>query len=204
MGLVEALNAVGVALSANPSGAPATQSLGSSLTIAALVIQLVVILVFLCLAALFHRRCVKAGVQVKSVKTLLATLYASMALILARCVYRLAEHTTGHTNIDLDNIEALRSLGPVLRYEVFFYVFEAALMLLNSALWNVWNPGRFLPRDCHVYLARDGTEVEGEEVRDGRSWMVRIASLATFGILFREKRKGLGFRELEQYPAVTS
>ncbi|KAI8959056.1 hypothetical protein F5Y11DRAFT_350904 [Daldinia sp. FL1419] len=199
MGLVEALNSLGVSLSANPSASSSTQSLGSNLTIAALIIQLCLIVIFVCLAGLFHRRCLRENVQVKGVKILLHALYMSMALILVRCIYRLVEHT-GSTNVDLDNIEALRNLSPILRYEAFFYIFEATLMLLNSILWNIWNPGRFLPREHHVYLSRDGTEVYGEEDTDDRPLLAKTANVLTFGILFRKKKQTRGFEELAQYP----
>ncbi|KAI1370493.1 hypothetical protein F4677DRAFT_451371 [Hypoxylon crocopeplum] len=205
MVLVETLNALGVSLSANPSSSPTTQSLGSSLTIAALVIQLVVIIIFICLAGLFHRRFSKAkilgNIHTKAVYTLLITLYMSMILILVRCIYRLVEHT-GNTNVDLDNIESLRNLSPILRYEVFFYIFEASLMLINSVLWNVWNPGRLLPKDYHIYLAQDGTEVEGEEQSDNRPLLAKTANVLTFGVLFRKKRQVQGFEELAEYSAV--
>ncbi|KAI1808219.1 hypothetical protein F4811DRAFT_548957 [Daldinia bambusicola] len=201
MGLVELLNSLGVSLSTNPSSSSSTQSLGSNLTIAALVIQLVLIVVFVCLAGIFHQRCLRANVQVRAVKVLLYTLYASMALILVRCIYRLVEHT-GNTYVDLDNIEALRSLSPILRYEAFFYVFEATLMLINSILWNVWNPGRFLPRESHIYLSRDGTEVHGEEESDDRPLLTKIlAHPMIFGFCFRKKKQTLEFEELSQYPA---
>ncbi|KAI2622493.1 hypothetical protein GGR54DRAFT_65964 [Hypoxylon sp. NC1633] len=204
MVLVEALNSVGVALSANPSGNPKTQTLGNDLTLAALAIQLVVIMIFICLAGLFHRRCTKANivasVHTKAIRTLLITLYASMALILVRCIYRLVEHT-GNTNVKLSDIESLRSLSPILRYEAFFYIFEATLMLINSVLWNVWNPGRFLPKGRHIYLAREGTEVEGEkEASDRRPLLAKTANLLTFGVLFRKKKPDHQFQELGEYP----
>lgn len=205
MGVVEALNAVGVALIANPSGR--SQSLGKNLTIAALALQVIIIAIFVALAALFHRRFTAGGrgrlqsVHTRAVKTTLRVLYASMALIFVRCVFRLVEHS-GNTDIDLDDIEALRALSPLKRYEVYFYVFEATLMLLNSWLWNVWHPGRFLPRNHHVYLAEDGTEVTGEKPEDSRPLLAKTAHLLTFGILFRNKngRRADGMRELGEYP----
>ena len=89
MALVEALNALGVAFSSNPSSSKSTQELGSHLTIAALAIQLAVIVTFVLLAGLFHRRCIKSNIHTKVVKTPLITLYVSMILILIRCIYRL-------------------------------------------------------------------------------------------------------------------
>ncbi|KAI8304059.1 hypothetical protein K4K61_006432 [Colletotrichum sp. SAR11_59] len=176
MAIVEVLNALGVALSSNPSSTPEKQALGSHLTLAALGIQLVLIVIFICLAALFHFRVSKAKIRPRSVTRMLSTLYASMCLIFVRCVYRLVEHT-GSTKVDLDDMATLRGLSPILRYEVYFYVFEASLMLVNSLIWNVWHPGRFLPRGHHVYLARDGVEVVGEKDIDAKSLRCSAASV---------------------------
>jgi len=149
--------------------------------------QLAAIVTFIILATVFHRRCFKRGLLVRAVSTSLITLYVSMALIFVRCIYRLVEHL-GATAVELDNLEALRKLSPILRYEVYFYIFEATLMLINSILWNIWNPGRYLPRDYHVYLAEDGSaELRGNEEPDDRSLLLRILSLLTFGLLFRQK-----------------
>ncbi|KAI0472989.1 hypothetical protein GGR56DRAFT_697839 [Xylariaceae sp. FL0804] len=193
MGLVETLNALGVSLSSNPSGAPATRSLGSRLTVAALSIQLGVIAAFVCLAAAFHRRCASVVLPTTAVPKLLRVLYASTALILARCVYRLVEHggDAGDADVDIADLAALRRLGPVLRYEGFFYAFEATLMLANSALWNVWHPGPVLPRHKRVHLAPDGTEVEGPEERDERP------------LWAKEKQAEGRFHELDRCPAGT-
>lgn len=195
MAVVEALNAVGVALGTNPSGN--SQSLGKNLILAAISIQVGVIIIFVALAVLFHIRFTRARIGSRAVTTILLVLYASMALIFVRCIYRLVEHT-GETKIDLDNMEALRRLSPLLRYEVYFYVFEASLMLINSCLWNAWHPGRFLPRDYHIYLAQDGTEVEGEKVEDSRPLLAKTAHVLTFGILFRNKKNVLQHRSHEQ------
>jgi hypothetical protein len=201
MAAVEVLNSVGVSLSANPSASHGQQTLGGNLTIAALVIQLVVIVIFICLAGLFHRNCTKANIHAKAVKTLLVTLYLSMALILLRCIYRLVEHT-GNTKVDLGDLESLKKLTPLLRYEVFFYIFEATFMLLNSFLWNVWHPGRLLPKSIHIFLTQDGTEVEGEEDLDDRSFLAKTANVLTFGILFRKKKQSQRFQELTDYPVT--
>ncbi|KAL7904285.1 hypothetical protein GGI35DRAFT_490002 [Trichoderma velutinum] len=198
MGVIEALNAVGAALSANPSGSPSSQALAKNLLLAVLVMQLAVITIFFCMATIFHMRCSKAAVQSKAVNTVLFTLYMSMSLIFIRCIYRLVEHT-GDTKIDIADIEALRQLSPLLRYEVFFYIFDATLMFLNSAIWNIWNPCRFLPRDPHTYLAQDGTEAMVEVIPDNRSLLAKIANVWTFGIFFRKKNTTVRFQELAEY-----
>ena len=195
MGLVEALNAVGVALASNPSSTQSKQSLGSNLTVAALGIQLAVIL-----AGEFHRRCKRAGIYPRAISTPLGTLYASMALILIRCVYRLVEHAGGTTTVKLSDPESLKVLSPLVRFEWFFYVFEAAIMLLNSALWNAWNPGRYLPRSRRVYLAWDGrTECEGREGPDERPLLKKAGAVLTFGFLFAREKGEREFEELGDY-----
>lgn len=198
MAVIELLNALGVSLSANPSSSESTQKLGSHLTIAAISMQLAAICIFVILSAIFHRRCIRARIRARPVSTPLNTMYVSMGLILVRCIYRLVEHLD-FTSIDLNDYESLLRLSPILRYEWFFYVFEATLMLLNSVLWNVWNPARYLPGKYHVYLAKDGvTELEGKE--DNRSLQHKLISMATFGLFFRKKIQGPPFQELEDYP----
>ncbi|KAK2786330.1 hypothetical protein FQN53_006698 [Emmonsiellopsis sp. PD_33] len=201
--LVEALNAGGVSLSANPSSSKTQQETGGYITIAALVLQLLVILIFICIAAIFHHRCAKARIRARPVQTPLITLYVSMLLIFIRCIYRLIQHT-GHTTIKIKDLASLRELSPLLRVEWFFYVFEAALIFINSVLWNVWNPGRYFPRNSRVYLARDGrTEVEGGEKGDDRPLLMKAGSVLTFGIFWRKKEGGwVGGEELDEYRSV--
>ncbi|KAF7561271.1 hypothetical protein G7046_g2874 [Stylonectria norvegica] len=188
LALVETLNSLGVSLSSNPSGKKSTQTMGGNLTLAALAIQLAVVAIFICLASIFHWRCAKANIRARAVSTPLYTLYTSMALILVRCIYRLVEHT-GNTAVDLGDTDSLKDLSPVLRYEWYFYVFEASLMLINSMLWNVWHPGRYLPENKHVILAQDGTtEIQGPRTSDNRSLLAKFASTLTFGLLFRNKK----------------
>ncbi|KAL4962003.1 putative RTA1 domain protein [Aspergillus stella-maris] len=184
--LVEFLNALGVSLSSNPSSSSTQQGIGSNMTIAALSLQIVVIITFVILSGLFQYRLRKAGVSSRKVTILLRTLYVSMTFILVRCIYRLVEHA-GHTTIDINDMEVLRELTPVLRYEWFFYVFEASLMLVNMVLWNVSHVGRFLPR-CHlVYLGRDGIEAVAEDRKDERSLGKRVGHVLSLGILYRKK-----------------
>lgn len=71
---------------------------------------------------------------------------------------------------------------PLLRYEVFFYVFEASLILLNSALWNVYHAGRYLPRDKVIVLSQDGrTERIVDESEPGHGWKQKPLGLVSFG-----------------------
>ncbi|KAL5353216.1 hypothetical protein ACLOAV_001251 [Pseudogymnoascus australis] len=193
--VVETLNSVGVALAANRSPNRNSQELGGQITIAALAIQLGVIMIFFVLAAIFHRRCAKAKIHARTISTPLTTLYVSMALILIRCIYRLVEYI-GNTTVRVGDTESLLALSPILRYEWFFYVFEASLMLINSVIWNVWNPGRYLPTNHRIYLARDGkTELEAKVHMAGRPWL----AVLTLGMFFREKQEYHPFLELDDY-----
>jgi hypothetical protein len=185
--LVETLNSLGISLSSNPSSSPTQQHLGNQMTLAALSIQLIVIIIFLLLASIFHERCTQSKPHAKAISATIFTLYTSMALIFIRCIYRLVEHL-GNTTVDINDPASLSDLSPILRYEWFFYVFEATLMLVNSVIWNIWHPGRYLPRNYRVYLARDGvTEVEMMEEVDGRSALEKAGAVLTFGVLFRKK-----------------
>lgn len=194
--VVETLNSVGVALSANRSPDHSSQELGGQITIAALVIQLGVIIAFFVLAAIFHRRCTKANIHGRAISTPLTTLYVSMALILIRCIYRLVEHF-GNTTVRVGDTKSLVALSPILRFEWYFYVFEASLMLINSLIWNIWNPGRYLPINHHIYLAPNGkTELEAKVQKAGRP----LLSFLTLGMFFREKQEYHPFLELEGNP----
>lgn len=76
-------------------------------------------------------------------------------------------------------------------------------MLINSVLWNVWNPGRYLPRKHHVYLAPDGRgEIEGQDVEDERPLLKKAGAVLSFGLLWRRKEGNLSFEELHNYPVA--
>jgi hypothetical protein len=122
-----------------------------------------------------------------------------MGLILVRCIYRLVEHV-GNTSVDLGDPEELRFLSPFLRYEWFFYVFEASLMLLNSFLWNVFNPGRYLPRHHTVYLAADGTTEIEEEVRNDQHVLVKAAYATIHALTFGLFRLFVRQKDEESHP----
>ncbi|GKT65667.1 RTA1 domain-containing protein [Colletotrichum tofieldiae] len=192
MALVEGLNAAGVALSANANAKESSKKAGHNLILVALALQVVVILVFAYLSITFHRRFIKARIpaQAKLVKSTLLTLYLSMTLIFVRCLYRLVENSLGTTSVDLRSMEALLRLSPILRYESYFYVFEASLMLVNSILWNARHPGPNLPRNVHIYLAQDGSEVEREdESSEHRPLLLTMANTLMFGLLIRDDKR---------------
>ncbi|KAF7949415.1 uncharacterized protein EAE97_002924 [Botrytis byssoidea] len=198
MALVEVLNSLGVALASNTRGSSSTVALGAHLTVAAVSIQLIAIIIFVSLGGIFYLRLQKASLDARNVNTMIFTLFASMALIFIRSIYRLVEHA-GPSQIDISDIDALRALSPLYRYEVFFYVFEASVMLINSALWNIWNPGRFIPCNDRIHLTREGIEVEGPKDPDTRSALIKTLNVLTFGLLFQRKRMNYVNQELSEY-----
>ncbi|GAW26147.1 putative rta1 domain protein [Rosellinia necatrix] len=69
----------------------------------------------------------------------------------------------------------LGAQSPIIRYEWYFYVFEAAIMLVNSVLINVRHPRRWLPQSTKVYLAKDGvSEIMGPGYKEDRGFVATL------------------------------
>jgi hypothetical protein len=142
----------------NPSSTQSKQGLRSKLTKISPAVQLVVIITCVVLAGLFFRDCTKKVVRSRKTNVSFIVLCSNMFLILIRCTYRLVEHM-GNVGLDISDIESLRQLIPVLHSKWFFYVFESTRMLLNPVIWNIWHPGRYMPRLHNIYLSPDGSEL---------------------------------------------
>ncbi|KAG7434110.1 Lipid-translocating exporter-like protein RTA1 [Fusarium oxysporum f. sp. raphani] len=174
-GIVEALNGWGASYSANQSLTDSEIEIGHALIKTSLLLQIVVAMLFITLAVTFHRRCVVAGITNERLYKPLWTLYTSMTLILVRTIYRIVEYFS---------VAELRygpgfdpaTISPIVRYEWFFYVFEAALMLCNLVMFNIRHPRRYLPKNNKIYLSTDGvTEIEGPGYKDPRNlWQTLI------------------------------
>ncbi|PMD42339.1 hypothetical protein L207DRAFT_632118 [Hyaloscypha variabilis F] len=173
--IIEALNANGAAYVANSSLSTSQQSTGKALLKAALCLQLGVLACFVLLATTFHLRCKKAHLFPENLHSALLTLYISSFLIGTRTLYRTVEYfTTSSIDFSSPTLKA-SDISPIMRYEWFFWVFEASLMAANSLLLNCRHPMRYLPRDCKVYLGEDGrTEVLGRGYEDSRAWWVTV------------------------------
>lgn len=137
--------------------------------------QIVVVVLFIALALYFQLKCRRHGINSPKLNSVLTTLYISTALITIRTIYRIVEY------FDLSNADYWNpnfdpmSMSPILRYEWFFYIFEASLMLMNSVLWNVRHPRRWLPKSSKVYLAKDGiTEITGPGYKQERNFFVTL------------------------------
>jgi hypothetical protein len=204
--IVEILNALGVSYLANPNLGGKIVKLGNILLKTSLIIQVLVIALFCAVAGLFHRRCIKAGITSRNIQRPLLTLYISMALILIRTIYRMAEHF-GASRIPLNPPPGWNpnSLSPIVRYEWFFYVFEASLMLINTVLWNVNHPRHYLPQDYHIYLAQDGkTELTGPGWEDDVPWFITFLDPfgVTAAVISSEKKKEKPFWEKNGFENV--
>ncbi|CAJ2508818.1 Uu.00g138440.m01.CDS01 [Anthostomella pinea] len=186
--VVESISGVGASYVANQSLPKEMQETGRSLLQAALIIQLVVVSLFLLLASAFHVRCRRNGVNHDKFNQALITLYMSEVIILVRCIYRTVEYF-GISRADFDSPTFdSASVSPVIRYEWFFYVFEATLMLCNSVLLNVRHPRRWLPKSTKVYLSKDGTtEIEGPGYKEDRKYVMTV--LDPFDIIGVVKRR---------------
>lgn len=172
--VVEALNANGAAYSANTTLPKSKQDLGHALLKASLILQLVIVGLFLLLAVVFHRRTLKNNIRNKNLTSALTTLYISTALLMTRTIYRVVEYFSVDQLHFVDGVDP-STFSPILRYEWFFYVFEASLMLCNTWLINIRHPRRYLPKSTKTYLARDCvTEITGPGYKEERNFLMTI------------------------------
>jgi hypothetical protein len=153
------------------------------------VLQLGVLACFVLLAVIFHRKCKKANSLPSNLHAALITLYVSSGLIGVRTIYRTVEYfTSASLNYSNPNLQP-SSISPVLRYEWFFWIFEATLMLINTFVLNARHPMRYLPRDNKIYLAEDGlTEVLGPGYKDKRRFLVTLLDPFDLVGMFRGRR----------------
>ncbi|OAQ72782.1 RTA1 domain-containing protein [Pochonia chlamydosporia 170] len=186
--VVEVLNGLGIAWVAQPTVKENLHNVGHGLLKASLLLQLFVIVLFLGTAGTFHYRCARGGVLTRATRFPLVTMYTSSLLVFVRCVYRTVEYFSSESMYGAKSVDELNALSPIIRYEWFFYVFEASLMLVNEGLWNVMHPRRFLPRDYHVYLAKDGkTELQGPGWEDERGFLMTM--IDPLGCMDRGKKE---------------
>jgi hypothetical protein len=161
-GVCEILIGNGAWRMANSSMTDAQRQAGAHMVMASLCLQAALFAGFGVLAALFHRKALKAGVLKREMKTVLWVMYVSASIITVRCIYRLVEYVLGWDS-------------EIYKNEVYFWIFEASIMWINSALLNVFHPGKRLPRSNGTFLAKDGvTERQGPGWDDDRPWPVTI------------------------------
>jgi hypothetical protein len=83
-------------------------------------------------------------------KRVVYPLYASLALITLRIIFRLVEFSSG-----------LHS--PITGTEVPFYVLEALPMWVALVLWNVWHPGKILVGPDSEFPTKSRAQKRGEK-----------------------------------------
>ena len=160
-------------------------AVGAAMIKAALILQLAIFLLFVAVTAVFHLRCVRAGVFARKIRIVVVLLYVSTALMLARGVYRTVEFFEGYG-------------GYLSTHEPFFWVFEASLMFANSAMLNVWFPARYLPRSNKVFLCKDGvTEEVGPGWVDKRPFLVTLLDPFDLVGLIKGRDKATAFWEAQ-------
>ncbi|KAJ5273721.1 hypothetical protein N7478_008846 [Penicillium angulare] len=201
MSLVEIFNGLGVAFSSNPTGHE--QNAGRILVLVSLSIQLTVILSFIIMTAIFWKHCYKSNIKNQAIPKLFVILYLSMSLILIRCIYRVVDHA-GHTSKDFKNVQDENQDSPLERYEWFFWVFEGTTMLGNSLLWNLFNPGRFLPRSTETWIGEDGLETgipRNQKPPSAESpvrMIVNVLTVGMWGLVFPKKKEEAKYDEVNQ------
>lgn len=184
--VVGILTGNGAARSANTSNPPSEIEAGADMVRASIILQLACFVGFIALEVVFHTRCIKAKVLSPKLKNIIMLLYASSALILVRNIYRVVEVWEGCESY-------------LATHEAFFYVFDGAVMLVNTVMWNVWHPMEFLPNDNKVYLSKDGkTELEGPGWVDKRPFLLTLVDPFDIVGLIKGKDKAKMFWENEE------
>ncbi|KAF2118960.1 RTA1 like protein-domain-containing protein [Lophiotrema nucula] len=169
---------------ANSSLTVKQRKLGSNLVTASLSLQAALFGAFGLLAAHFHYRANKAKALSKDLRIVLYVLYVSATIVTIRCIYRLVEYIEGWDST-------------VYKNEIFFWIFEAVIMLLNTFLLNLYHPGKRLPRSNSVFLARDGVTVrKGPGWDDDRPWIVTMFDPVDLWGLFTGKDKKTMFWDM--------
>ncbi|KAK5124568.1 hypothetical protein LTR85_001785 [Meristemomyces frigidus] len=183
--IIENLISVGAAKFADSTNSPSERRTGVVLVKVGLIMQAVSFTGYVLLLAIWHIRVKRAGLLSKKLRSVVWMLYASSALITTRCIYRVVEFFEGYT-------------GEVYTHEVYFWVFDASVMLVDSVLLNVFHPGKYFPQKSKIYLAKDGeTELKGPGWRDPRKWYWQVIDPFDVAGLFMKGRN-----DFWNYPPV--
>lgn len=114
------------------------QKRGTNIITGGLFIQVFFFGFFIIVSAVFHLRIIKAP-TIKSLRSevpwpkYMIILYTASCLIMVRSIFRIAEYIQGHD-------------GALLKTEVYIYIFDATLMFLTMALFNVFHPSHIISR----------------------------------------------------------
>lgn len=185
--VVEALTANGAARAIRADNDKDVE-IGKALLKTALVLQLVVMAVQLLLGGRYNYLGRKSGILKNNtgtadIQNVLVTLYMSCFLITVRTIFRTVEYfLVSDFHPDPDTPES--SVSVLIRFEWWFWFFEATLMFLNSVLLNWRHPGKFLPTNRKAYLDEQGVERDGLEFGDHRPlWRKIVDPLDLVGLV---------------------
>ncbi|KAJ8115543.1 hypothetical protein OPT61_g2838 [Boeremia exigua] len=172
---------------ANSSMTDSQRQAGANMVMASLSLQTALFAGFGIMAVLFHRRAARAGVLKHEQRVVLYVLYTSATIVTIRCIYRLVEYTLGWDST-------------IYKNEVYFWIFEAAIMFLNTALLNTFHPGKRLPSSNGTFLAQDGiTERQGPGWDDDRPWPVTIFDPLDLWGLIRGRDQATKFWDMSDH-----
>lgn len=169
---------------ANSSMTAKQRQVGANMVLASLSLQALLFAGFGILSALFQRKAERAGVLKREMRVVLYVMYVSALIVTIRCIYRLVEYVLGWDST-------------IYKNEVFFWVFEASIMFVNTALLNAFHPGKRLPHSHGTFLAKDGiTERQGPGWDDERPWPITIVDPLDLWGLIRGKDKETKFWDM--------
>ncbi|KAH7134274.1 RTA1 like protein-domain-containing protein [Dactylonectria macrodidyma] len=121
------------------------QKMGRNIIILGLAIQIYFFGFFITILHVFHRRIINNPTQrsllaVAPWRRFILVLYAGSGLIMIRSVFRIVEYITG-TN------------GKLQSSEIYIYAFDASMILITTALFNVFHPSRM------AFATKDETQI---------------------------------------------
>lgn len=116
-----------------------TVKLGNHIILGGLILQVLFFGLFIMVAGVFHKRMLADPAAMDSSSILpwtryLLILYLASLLIVIRCAFRIMEYAGGQDGVLLSN-------------EVYFYIFEAALMFLVMIVFNAQHPSMVIGRN---------------------------------------------------------
>ncbi|RMZ87989.1 hypothetical protein DV736_g4778, partial [Chaetothyriales sp. CBS 134916] len=153
---------------ANTNNPPSKQRMGETLVRVSLILLLSLNFAFTVLIVHFHYRVLGRGnskygnLMTPNLRILLYTLYVSTFLIVLRNTFRTASAFYPY-------------ISAVNTSESLLFCLEYLPMLLNTYLFNVFPPAKYLPVNHKIYLAVDGrTEIQGPGMSDRRMFLLTI------------------------------
>ncbi|TGO37022.1 hypothetical protein BHYA_0108g00180 [Botrytis hyacinthi] len=142
------------------AGTASSVKLGENIITGGLVVQVVFFAFFIVTTGIFHKRIVKAqgGLHASAVpwQQYLYILYVASTFIMIRSIFRIIEYVQG-------------SDGTLLSTETYSYVFDATLMFLTVAIFNVRHPSVIIQGKGQQYSTPVSTGSRDGYTMDDRS-----------------------------------